>query len=702
LATSRRDILLASLAAVPALAAKSVFGAEPAKTASPAWQLPAKRPVRVVENEWIPMPDGARLGARLWIPEGAEQTPVPVVLEYIPYRKRDAYRRRDSRWGPQLAQYGVAYARVDVRGSGDSDGVMVDEYAPPELNDGVSVIAWLARQPWSNGAVGMRGISWGGINTLQVAAMAPPELKAIMPMGCCDIRFTDDAHYIGGALGLPNFQWGVGFKQVMSAPPDPQIVGTQWEAMWRRRLDATPAILAEWVSHQRYDAYWQRGSIAVDYSGIKCPVYVVDGWIDTYANVVGRLLENLKVPRKGLIGPWGHSYPDAVNPGPGLDWAHEEVRWWQQWLLGVDTGIMDEPMFRAYMPYSTPWEVFPNEVPGRWIAEPTWPAPEIVPAVWHLNAGGTLARRAGAPTPVHYVGDKIVGLDKLQWLPFPPSGMPGEQGEDDQKSLVFNSSPLESDLEILGYPTAKVRVAANVPVAKLAVRMTDVTPEGKSWLVSWGLLNLTHRDSHEHPTALKPGESYDVEIKLFMVAHRFKRGHRIRIALSESLWPVVWPSPEIATLTLELGSSSVVLPVRPAPKSEAPFPIPVLPPNTQALAGMRGPPPEDSVHRGPDGRLSVKHESPEASYEVPDIGTALTRGGSESNEITEGAPNSCVWRQESIVGYKRGEWDCRSVAAYEITSTAEAFLVKESLKATKGGEIFFQQETVSKIARDLV
>ena len=161
--------------------------------------------MRVVENEWIPMADGARLGARLWIPEGAERTPVPVVLEYIPYRKRDAYRGRDNRWGPQLAQYGVAYARVDVRGSGDSDGVMVDEYAPPELNDGVAVIAWLARQPWSNGSVGMRGISWGGINTLQVAAMAPPELKAIMPMGCCDIRFTADAHSIGGAQRFHEF-----------------------------------------------------------------------------------------------------------------------------------------------------------------------------------------------------------------------------------------------------------------------------------------------------------------------------------------------------------------------------------------------------------------------------------------------------------------------------------------------------------------
>ena len=698
---SRRDAVLGTLSAVPALASGKLFGAPKTAAAQP-WALPAKRQVRVIENTWIPMPDGARLASRLWIPEGAEKTPVPVVLEYIPYRMGDAYRGRDDRWGTQLAQYGIAYARVDVRGSGDSDGIIVDEYAPPELNDGVSVIAWLARQPWSNGNVGMRGISWGGINTLQVGAMAPPELKAIMPMGCCDIRYTDDAHYIGGALGLTNFQWGVAFKGVMSGPPDPQIVGPDWAKMWRRRADATPAILAEWVSHQHYDQYWQRGSIAVNYQNIKCPVYVVDGWVDTYSNVVGRLLEHLSVPRKGLIGPWGHSYPDAVNPGPGLDWIYEEVRWWQHWLQGVDTGIMNEPMLRTYMPYATPWQVYPQDVPGRWVAEPVWPSPRLTTATWYLNSGGQLSHRAGKPEPVRYVADKIVGLDKLQWLPFPPSGMPTEQSEDDLKSVVFNSPPLESDMEILGYPLAKIRVASNVPVAKLAVRMTEVTQEGKSWLVSYGLLNLTHRTSHEHPSALVAGEFYDIDIKMFMVAHRFKKGHHIRIAMSESLWPLVWPSPDIATLTFELGSSSITLPVRPMPAAEAPFPIPLMPQTTNPFAGLTGRPPQEAARRNPDGRVTLKRDSPESSYTVPGIGTTMTRSGTELNEIMEGQPNSCIWRQESRGGFKRGDWDCRSTTAYELTSTPTTFIIKESVKLMKGEEIFFEQETVSTIERNLV
>jgi uncharacterized protein len=357
---------------------------------------------------------------------------------------------------------------------------------------------------------------------------------------------------------------------------------------------------------------------------------------------------------------------------------------------------------RAYLPNATPWEVYPKDVPGRWVAEQVWPSPRIVPTAWYLNPAGKLSHNSAKPESARYLADKIVGLDKLEWLPFPPSGMPREQSRDDGNSLVFDSSPLDSDIEILGYPIAKIRVASNVPVAKLTVRMTDVTPENKSWLVSYGLLNLTHRDSHEHPSALKPGEFYDVEMKMFMVAHRFKRGHRIRIGLCESLWPLVWPSPQIATLTFELGTSSIVLPVRPVPKNEVPFPIPALPPAAQPFAGLVGARPEDTAQRSPEGRLTIKRETPENSYVVAEVGTTLIRGGSELNEITEGDPNSCVWRQETVGGFRRGDWDCRTVARYELSSTPDAFLLKESLKLTKGGEVFFEQETVSKIDRDLV
>jgi putative CocE/NonD family hydrolase len=670
---SRRDVLKGMLAALPSrVRGLSVAGALPQRPAgADRWTLPGKRPVRIVENEWIALADGTRLASRLWIPAGADREPVPVVWNYLPYRLRDGTRAYDDKWGQQLAQYGIAYARVDVRGTGDSHGVIVDEYALPELNDGVECIAWLARQPWSNGAVGMRGLSWGGINTLQIAAMQPPALKAIMPMGCCDIRYTDDAHYIGGALARTNFQWGLSFKGTMAGPPDPEIVGPEWETMWRRRLEATPNILATWLSHQHNDAYWQRGSIATDYSAITCPVYVVGGWQDTYTNVVGRFLEKLKTPRKALIGPWGHTYPDTAPTG--LDWAHEEVRWWEHWLKGIDTGIMDEPMLRVFMPYSTAEQAGVAETPGRWVAEQVWPSPRTRARVWHLDAG-RLSSTAGSRSHLRYTAKTIVGLTKPEWL----NVGPGEQTADDRRSLTFDSAPLQADLEILGYPAAKIRVSADVPVAKLAVRLTEVQPDGKSWLVSYALRNLTHRTSHERPAALTPGEFYDVDLKLFMVAHRFRKGSRIRVAISESLWPLVWPSPTPVTLTIALGASTLALPVRPPEAVEARWKIPIIYNQRPAAAprlDVQGP---DS-----DGRITV-------------------RLGAQTAEITAGRPNSCAWRDTRTRTWKRGEADYTVVSAFELTSTEQEFHLTESLRAKKGDALIFEREKVSTIKRDLV
>jgi len=682
---SRRDFLITS-GAVVAGTMISGLGEANSLQAGGGWKLPAKRPFKVIENALIPLKDGTQLGVRLWIPEGAERQPVPVVWEYLPYRKRDGVRKRDDATALDLAPYGIAFARVDVRGTGDSDGVITDEYSPAELHDGVECVAWLARQPWSNGSVGMRGISWGGINSLQIAAMAPPALKAIMSMGCVDNRFMGDAHYIGGALAAENFKWGTYFKVDMAGPPDPEICGPDWEKKWQQRLDATAPILERWTTHQRYDEYWQRGSVAVDYGRIACPVYVVGGWLDPYSTVVGSLLAGLKVPRKGLIGPWGHIMPNLPAP-LALDWAYEEVRWWHHWLAGAETGIMNEPMFRAYMPYQTISEVYPAGLPGRWVAEVVWPAPGTQPWVFHLGKG-TLSARPDAGGTSTYVGDKIVGMRKPQWMP----SLPGDQTSDDKKSLIFDSLALDVDREILGYPLAKFRISSNVPIAKVAVRLTEVLPDGKSWLVSYGVLNLTHRDSHEHPTALKPGEFYDVEVPFYMVAHRFKKGSTVRIAISESLWPLLWPSPQVATLAIDLGASSLVLPLRPAPPVEAVFPIPIKhsPGSSPYTHSEMGP--------GTEGHM----DRPLSTTLIAEIGTMVQEQSSESFAIKEGDPNSSVWKQENMTGWKRGEWDCAVSAAFELTSTPSHFHLTEMLRAKKGSEEIFKREKTSIIERDLL
>jgi predicted acyl esterase len=663
--------------------------------AASGWRLPSKRWVKVIENSFVAMPDGVRLAVQLWLPEDGPAA--PVVLEYIPYRKRDRYRAYDLYWGQILAQYGVAYARLETRGSGDSEGVLADEYLPSEQDDAVTAIAWLATQPWCNGAVGMRGVSWGGFSSLQTAALAPPPLKAIMPMCASDMRYTNDAHYIGGAFALTGLKWATSMKLVMAGPPDPQITGPGWEAAWRARLAAAPAIAARWLGHQTNDAYWRQGSVAVDYDAIRCPTYVVGGLVDSYGDAIPRLLANLKVPCKAVFGPWRHGYPAPASPGPGLDWAYEEVRWWRHWLMGEETGVMSEPMLRAYMPDATAAEVAPGAIPGRWVAEPTWPSPAIVPRAYHLGRG-VLHEEPQPPEKARYVADSVVGLGKVEWVPFAPTELPGEQSADDARSLTFDSAPLAEDVEILGAPALHVRVASDRAVAKVAVRLTEAAPDGKSWLVSYGLLNLTHRDGHETPAALDPGRAYDVIVALNFTAHRFSKGGRIRVAVSESLWPLVWPSPQIVTLTFDLAACRLELPVRPRPENEASMPIPSAPasrpdPETWPTLTIA------EAH----GAAHVVETWPRSESAIADIDETVSGGGPNMVLAMDASdPLSCVWRAKHTAGYKHPGWDIALTAEVTIRSSATHLQVSERLFASLNGETAADAVHQSEILRDLM
>ncbi len=684
--TERRSVL-AGLALQPllGLAAPALASAGPAREAFK---------VRTVEPAWIPVADGLKLSARLWIPEGAEGAPVPVVFEYIPYRTRDSYRPIDDHWGPQLAAGGVAFARVDIRGSGDSEGVLTDEYLASEQEDGVEIIAWLARQPWCNGKVGMRGISWGGFSTLQVAALAPPALKAIMPMCATDMRFANDAHYVGGAPGLTNLKWAAGFEMVMSGPPDPEITGPGWEAAWKRRLEATPSIATRWLTHQSNDAYWRHGSVGLDYGAIRCPVYLVDGWADSYGESAERLLRGITAPKKALFGPWGHIYPDFGLPGPSLDWAFEELRWWRHWLAGEDNGVMDGPLFRFYMPYATPAETQMAELPGRWAGEAAWPSPNIRPRELYL-APGSLSETAPAPSSLSYVADRVVGLAKPEWIPYAKAELPPDQTADDARSLVFDLPKLTEDLEILGIPSLRLRVTSDRPVAKIAARLCEVDAQGRSWLVTWGLRDLSFRDGLEAPpTPLVPGESYEVEIPLVVMAHRFKAGSTLRLSISESLWPLVWPSPDIVRLELALGRAALTLPVRPIPASEPDFPIPIT-----HVSFSRGEPSLD-IKESPGGRVRVSGAWPDHASVVDGVGTELSGSGPDmSLSFDPHDPSSCVWMVRQSSRFRRAGWDCTTKVTIQMTATPSQYVIRESLEALKDGAPFFERNRTDYIPR---
>ncbi len=656
--------------------------------AAPArWAYPAEQPFRTIEHQWIPMHDGVRLSARLWLPQTAAR--VPAVLEYIPYRKRDRYRPYDDLWGATLAAAGIAFVRVDVRGSGESEGVMTDEYSEAELADGEAIIAWIAAQTWCSGAVGMRGLSWGGINTLQVAARRPKALKAIMAMGCCDRRFTDDAHYIGGVLGRTNFQWGVLFKTVMAAPPDPAIVGEAWREMWRARLEATPPILATWLSHQTEDAYWRRGSVGFDPSRIEAPAYLVSGWSDTYSEPVLRLMSTLKSPRKALIGPWGHTYPYTARP-LGLDWKHEEVRWWRHWLMGEATGLMDEPRLRVFMPYMTASEAGARPIPGRWIAERAWPAPAPAPAaghVLHLNEGelGEQAR----PGPQLTVRDRgVVGTTKPEWL----DRLPIDQSTDDRQSLGFLGAPLSAPLEMFGSPALDLRFTPRTPWPQLAIRLCEVRPDGQSWLVTWGVLDLANRKGMQSRRPMRPASRARVKLKLRAIAHRFSAGSRIGLFITPSLWPMLWPSAYRTELSLPAGASTLTLPVRVSDSPED-FPVPEL------RRAAEAPSVYSPIAPDADGRVALVQSTPPAPYAPAGIETELSHSQDETCEITAGDPLSCRWRENVRSSWRRPGWECAVEASYELTADQLDFHIVETVRAFESGQQVFERTHDQRIPR---
>ena len=694
--------------------------------AGPARGEPAgPREVRDIENVWIPMSDGVKLAARLWLPEDAEQNPVPAILEYIPYRKRDMTRLRDETMHPYFAANGYASIRVDIRGSGDSEGLQGGEYDRQEQADGMEIIAWLARQPWCTGKVGMFGKSWGGFNSLQLAARRPPALKAIITLCSTDDRYTDDAHYKGGTIIQAMNLWGSQFFTLQGGAPDPEIVGERWREMWLARLRRLDFHLADWVRRQHRDEFWKHGSVNENYGDIECPVYAIGGWVDCYSNAVPRLLAGLKTPRKGLIGPWGHVYPhqESAEPGPRIDYLGEALRWWDYWLKGIDTGIMDEPVLRVWMQHE-PACCGAVEVNGRWVAEESWPSPRIRPRTYHLNASGLDTGRGGEQ-PMKLAPLQTDGQTAPRWGMFNmQTDLPVDQRIDDARSMSFDSEPLEEDFEILGAPVVTVEVAVDKPVAFLAVRLNEVFPDRVSKRVTYTVLNLTHRDSHETPTPLTPGKRYRIPIQLDDIAHRFTRGNRLRVAISTTYWPHVWPSPEPVNLTLYSGVSTLELPVRPERPEDGQLRAfgPAFEPahsgltivdaggkedtgkvSGSRLAGANMSGRKDFIRQIGGSKLTLLNESPETRFRLNATGTVISTAQREQVEVDDLDPTSAKVEIRRMYGYARGDaWNTRVETTIRLVFTKDEFLLTSELRALEHDEVVFENSWNEKIPRLLV
>jgi hypothetical protein len=529
-----------------------------------------------LETAWITMPDGTRLSADLYRSRGGStDARVPVLLEYLPYRKHEA-RSRNYPLYSYFVERGYVVAAVDIRGTGNSEGRLIPyEYSEIEQQDGEAVIDWLSKQPWSNGNVGMFGISWGGFNSIQMAARNVPALKAIIAIDATEDLFQDDVHYMDGIMHLDSWEMSMDLDNARPGAPGYIIDDDNF----RNRFDTEPWMLT-YKTRQRDGAFWDRASVRDRYDDIRIPTLHIGGWYDGYRDSVPRMLEHVKnAPVKAIMGAWHHTWPNEPYPGPGMEWRHEAVRWFDQFLKGQDTGILDEPRFAVFVRNWHPPGPHLEDAPGQWRYEDGWPIARIRHHTLYPQPNHTLAAEPPA-----------AAIHRLRYLPsvgFEAGGpvmwwgdVAHDQRGTDAFSLVYDSGPLEDDLEILGFPHALLTVAADATRANWIARLSDVAPDGTVTQVAGAAMNGNHRESAREPKAIVPGEPFELDVEMHFTSWVFPKSHRIRLAVNNAMWPMLWPTPEPMTTELRLAGSRLLLPfvpfeVRPVPAYQPPAQDPV-------------------------------------------------------------------------------------------------------------------------------
>ncbi len=513
--------------------------------------------VTVTDHIWIPMPDGVRLAARLWLPDQVAPDPVPAIVEIIPYRKADMVRARDERNHPYFAAHGYACLRVDMRGSGDSEGRMKDMYGDHELADTRHVIEWIAAQPWCDGKVGMFGTSWGGTASLQANMDAPEPLKAVIAVCATHDRFEDDIHYMGGCLQTDTFEWGATLPAILGAPPTPHA-GSDWKMLWKARLEDMTFPVEAWVREEARGAYWRHGSVIHEAERLSRPVLAVGGWSDRYSNSVMSLVSARPDLVWGIVGPWGHHYPDHGHPGPAIGFQQLALAWWDRWLKSV-SGALDWPRLRAWLREFDPPADAIDRRNGKWIE--TGPSETYtIPEPWRLGeelrapSGGNVD--GGWPVPQ----DLRVGRASGDTGYFGRhGGLPLDQRGDDALALTFETVPLDQDVVIYGAASARLRLRLDSSQCQLSIRLNDVAPDGTSARVGFCVRNLGLDDRLDAPADPIPLDARELEIPFPATAYRFRKGHRIRLSFARSYWPLVWPSPGDGDVQIESGA--LLLPV---------------------------------------------------------------------------------------------------------------------------------------------
>jgi predicted acyl esterase len=469
-------------------------------------------------------------------------------------------------------------------------------------------------------------------------------------------------------------------------------------------LREQPFHLEEWLAHQRRDHYWRHGSICEDFSAVAVPALVIAGWADGYRNTPMKALAG--VPQaKAIVGPWIHKYPHFAYPKPRLDFHAEAIRWWDRWLKGISNGAEELPRLRAYILDGARPALWRESDPGEWIAEASWPSPDIAEHVLRLGGGGSLGAVCDSDASLTIRSPQDCGTAAGEFFTLKPDAeMAGDQRVDDAGSLVFETTPLDQPLEILGFPTLRLRVAIDQPAANLCARLVDVHPDGIATRVSFGALNLAHRNGNAAPKAMIPGSMEDVDIMLDAAGYRFPAGHRIRLAISTAYWPMILPPPSTVTATIETGSCLLSLPSRAAgnqsrpdmPEPDNPDPLPryreISPSVTKrcvkrdlTTGATRYLIHEDTGAAEHPGNLMISREVRDEEWTIKTDDPLSMTGTSR-------------WTAE----LSRGAWSVRTRCEAAISCTAAEWLISASVAAYESDSMVHEKRWSRKIPRDLM
>ncbi len=613
----RRSISMVAGAALLTLGLPCASLAQATAT-PPTYARAAEYDVVVSKNVMVPMRDGAEMATDVYLPvtDGAPGAgPFPVLLSRTPYGKDGS-----AADGQFFAERGYAVAIQDVRGRYDSEGTYY--IYVNEGKDGYDAVEWAARQPWSNGSVGTFGGSYLAATQNALAVENPPSLKGMFVVVGTS-NYFEDGMARGGAFYLLHnvayaFNLSVNSQEAAADPPRQAALRQdwvdnmgQWMEAYPYRRNASPFALfpvydrwfQDWIDHSSYDDYWRQNGYTFEryydkYPDI--PIYFVGGWYDiflrgTLTNYAG-LSATHTATTKLMVGAWEHGVgPRATGDvdfgeSAGVDVRAEQLRWYDQVLMGQDTDVFDEPPVRVFMMGGgTGRDDFDGEMQhgGEWRFVSGWPTPGATPTNFYLQADGGLDEdMPGAAEPTHYVFDPrnpvpTIGgqIDSGKQLvpagPFDQRCTPQVFGCEDSLPLsarddvvVFQTPPLDRAVEVSGPITVKLWVSSSTPDTDFTAKLIDVHPPNADH--PWGYaMNLAdrivrgrYRNSLERAEPMTPGEVHEVTIDLLGTSNRFEAGHRIRLDVSSSNFPFFDVNPNTgATLgrsfTMEIATNSI-------------------------------------------------------------------------------------------------------------------------------------------------